>query len=260
MVKRLIFMFVLALIAAGCRSELHYQHRAVDRARKYLLENCRDLSSEDIYFVRFNAPLLLHSPVLGAFDEETSREKLVSELQQICVTWVIPGRKDLYMVFGVSGARMDGWEPNRILIRNYDRYVPVLANAIAISRTFAQNNFSDDLRARELNTIRFAFPYLMRTNFDLNFDSYGKISGEELAEIRKQAAGKIQYSLVWKLDGRNLVFAGLSSPGMPDWNFSFAQLLDDRELNAHTVKVVMTPEDGLKPLPAEELKLTGKGK
>ena len=70
-------------------------------------------------------------------------EKLSSDLQQICVTWMIPGKKDLYMVFGVSSARMDGWEPNRIILRDYARYQPVTAGAVSQVRTFAQNNFFD---------------------------------------------------------------------------------------------------------------------
>jgi len=257
MVKRAFFVLLLALIAGGCRSELYYQHRAVERARKYLLENCRDLSSADINFVRFNAPLLLHSPVIGSHDEETRYEKLVSELQQICVTWMIPGKKDLYMVFGVSGARMDGWYPNRIILRDYTRYQPVLAQAVSKTRKFAQDNFFDDLGVTEANHVRFSFPYLIRTKFDLNFNPDGKKSPEELAKIRKDAEDKIQYSLVWKLDGRNLVFAGLSKPGLGDWDFSFAQIIDDKELGENTVKVVMIPADGLKKLPEEELKLTG---
>lgn len=257
MLKRAFFVLLLALIAAGCRSELHYQHRAVERARKYLLENCRDLSSEDINFVRFNAPLLLHSPVLGSYDEETRHEKLVSELQQICVTWMIPGKKDLYMVFGVSGARMDGWEPNRIILRDYKRYNPVTASAVSKVRKFAQDNFFDDLSVSEANHVRFSFPYLVRTKFDLNFNPDGKKTPEDLKKILKNAESMIQYSLVWKLDGRNLVFAGLSKVGFDKWDFSFAQIIDDKELEAHTVKVVMTPADGLKKLPEEELKLSG---
>ena len=257
MVKRSLFALLLLLIAAGCRSELHYQHRAVERARKYLLENSPDFSTEEMAYVRYNAPLLLHSPVLGSYNEKTKSEKLASELQQICVTWMIPGRKDLYMVFGVSGARMDAWEPNRIIVRSYDRYAPVLANAVAATRSYAQNNLFDEMGVQEANTVRFSFPYLMRTNFKLNLDPTGKKSIQELAEARAIADQKIQYSLVWKLDGRCLVFAGLSSVGFKDWDFSFAQLMDEKELKAHLVKEVMTPADGLKPLPEDELKLSG---
>ena len=257
MVKRAFFVLLLALIAAGCRSELHYQHRAVERARKYLLENCRDLDSEDINFVRFNAPLLLHSPVLGSYEEESRKEKLASDLQQICVTWMIPGKKDLYMVFGVSSARMDGWEPNRIILRDYTRYQPVTASAVSNARTFAQNNFFDDLSVTEANNVRFSFPYLIRTKFDLNFNPDGKKSAVELEKALENAKGMIQYSLVWKLKGRNLVFAGLAKKGFEKWDFSFAQIISDEELDAHTVKVVMTPADGLKKLPEEELKLSG---
>ena len=257
MLKRAFFVLFLASMIAGCRSELYYQHRAVEKARKYLLKNCNTLKEDDIYFVRFNAPLLLHSPVLEYNDTNREPERLSSELQQICITWLIPGKKDLYMVFGVSGARMDDWNPNRIIVRDYKKYQPVLMGAVEKSRNYAQNNFFADLNAAEANLVRFSFPYLVRTKFDLNFNPDGKKSADELAAVRKSAAGKIQYSLVWKFGGRNLVFAGLSNAGFADWDFSFAQIIEDRELDAHTVKVVMTPAEGLNPLPAEELKLAG---
>ena len=257
MLKRTLCLLFLAFVIAGCHSELYYRHRAVEKARKYLLENCDGLSVDDIYFVRFNAPLLLHAPVLGDSEEESDPEKLSSELQQICVTWLIPGKKDLYMVFGVSSAKMDGWNPNRVILRNYKSYKPVLSGAVDKTRNYAQNNFFADLSVAEANLVRFSFPYLVRTKFDLNFNPDGKKNADELAAVRKAAAGKIQYSLVWKFAGRNLVFAGLSSAGFADWDFSFAQIIDDKELEAHTVKVVMTPADGLNPLPAEELKIAG---
>ena len=229
----------------------------MEKARKYLLENCSTLSVDDIYFVRFNAPLLLHAPVLGYNDGNREPGRLSSELQQICITWMLPGKKDLYMVFGVSGARMDGWEPNRIILRDYKDYQPVLLGAVNKTRGYAQNNFFADLEVRESNLVRFSFPYLMRTKFDLNFNPDGKKNADELAEIRKSASGKIQYSLVWKFGGRNLVFAGLASAGFADWDFNFAQIVDDKELDANVVKVVMTPADGLNPLPAEESRVAG---
>ena len=48
-----------------------------------------------------------------------------------------------------------------------------------------------------------------------------------------------------------------ASAGFADWDFNFAQIVDDKELDANVVKVVMTPADGLNPLPAEESRVAG---
>lgn len=48
-----------ARLTAGCRSDAYYQDRAVQRARAYLLEHATELSAEQLYFVKFNRPVLL---------------------------------------------------------------------------------------------------------------------------------------------------------------------------------------------------------
>ena len=252
MIKRVCFFLFMAVVLSGCRSDLYYQNRAVERARKYLLANCDDLSVDEMYFVRYNAPLLLHAPVLGDAGRKLSSEKLESELKQVCVTWMIPGRKDLYMVFGVSRARMDDWYPNRLLVRDYRTHTPVLAGAVQQARSYAQNNFYQEMSDGDIGTVRFTFPFLLRTDFELNFDAGGSLNAGEIAALREKSKGQIQYSLVWKLNGGNLVFAGLAEPGFKNWRILMAQFISGAELDKHTQKVVMTPENGLDVLPESE--------
>ena len=256
MVKKGLFLVLLALVFTGCRSDIYYQNRAVEHAREYLLENCSELSDNDANFVRYNAPLLLHAPVLHGSSSWSVQEKMRSELKQVCVAWMIPGKKDLYMVFGVSGARMDFWYPNRILIRSYDKYEPVMIGAIKIARIYVANNFFDDLDVVESNRVRFSFPYLLRTKFELNLDPAGIMSAEEYEEAEKGNSSRIQYSLVWKFGKRNMVLAGLADHGFVNWDVSLAQIIDNNELEENTVAVVMTPADALKELPQEELQAT----
>jgi hypothetical protein len=183
----------------------------------------------------------------------STKEHLTSELRQICVTWIIPCRENLYMAFGVSGPRMDGWQPNRVLVRNYQTHTPVLAAPAGLARLYAQNNLFSDMNSTDINTVRFTFPYLMRTDFELNFDLQGNLDPVDVDKMRVEAAGKIQYSLVWILgNGKALVFAGLADEGMANWNIRMAQIMDKTELDEHVTAVVMTPDQGLESLPASE--------
>ena len=56
----------LVVLCAGCRSEAYYQDRAVQRAREYLLDNAPELTTEQLYFVKYNRPLLLTGEILPA--------------------------------------------------------------------------------------------------------------------------------------------------------------------------------------------------
>jgi len=256
---RKIGLFLLtAVIVTGCHSDIYYQDRAAQRARKFLLECNGDLSSEDrlnisdINYIRFNAPVLLYSPVLGD-DSRSSRDgKLESELLQICVTWLIPGREKLYMVFGVSDARMDYWFPNRVLLRTYDPKVPALTGVLNNARNFVRNNFYSDMEPDEINHVRFGYPYLLRTDIAINYNTNGTDNADEVAASRKAAGKKIQYSLVWELGKRNLVVTMLADKGVKNAGIVFGGFLTDEELKMKTLAVVLTPEHARGELPDSE--------
>ncbi len=253
MLKKIVFMLALAVIIAGCRSNIYYQELAVDRAREFLLKNCEELSSEEINFIRFNTPVLLHAPVFG-ISTDTRKEGLHSELRQICVAWLMPGREELFMVFGVSGARMDFWEPNRVLIRTYPEHIPAISPPAKIAREYAKNNFYADMDIKDINQVRFWFPTLLRTSFKVNVDPENKLNDEEIAQSLDENLKQIQYSLVWKMsDGRNLVFVGLGRSSLRNWTLLMAEFMDDETLKQNTVDVIITPERGLESLPDKEL-------
>ena len=259
MLKQIVVLWLLAIVVCGCRSDIYYQNRAVERARKFLLENCRELSVEESQFIRYNTPVLLHSPLLGGAAKGPSKEHLNSQLSQICVAWMVPGRKELVMVFGVSRAKMDFWEPNRVLIRDYSSHVPVLNTVIGSARSYVQDNYSLDMSAREFNVVRFSYPSLLRTDFELNFDVQGKKSDTEIAAALDEAAEKVQYSLVWKVsENKNMVLVGLADHKFGSWSVSLAEFMDDKALNEHTLAVILTPAEGLNAMPDSELdKLAG---
>ena len=81
---------------------------------------------------------------------------------QICVTWMIPEKTDVYMVFGISTGRMWDWYPNRLIRKTFTP--PDLSRIAAISaaREFVRNNLYYDLSARELNAVRFENPRILR--------------------------------------------------------------------------------------------------
>ncbi len=248
--KKILAALLFAAVLCGCHSDQYYHNDAVERAREFLLKNCDDLSSEQIYFVRFNAPVLLHAPVLKSSGANANR--LPVEKHQICVTWMIPGKDKLYMVFGVSSGRMSDWSPNRMVYKSVIKSRTVLPDAAAKSVKYAKNNLRGELSAREFNFVRYSMPWLLSTDFELNFNTDGKLDASGISDAKKKTEGKKQYSVVWKFGGRNLVCSGLASAGFNGWDIMMAGIVDDATLSRHTKMELMTPEDYYKPFPAEK--------
>lgn len=249
--KFALFIFT-ALLFCGCHSDQYYQNEAVGRARKFLLQNTHDLDAGQINYVRFNSPVLLHSPVLGNITDRSSPLNLAHEQHQVCVTWIIPGKKDLYMVYGVSSARMSDWYPERLIKRSYRHDVAVIPQAAAKCVAYSKVNFFAQMTPEEINLVRFTMPFLYQGKFALNFDPAGKADQAEMAALRKKAAGKKQYVLVWKLQNRNLVFAGLGEPGFKKWDIMMAGFFTDRELTDKLGAELMTSDDYTKAFPVEK--------
>ena len=130
---------VIAMLFCGCRSDIYYQNRAIERARVFLLKEAKDLTWQQREFIRYSDPVLMHSHIIGSRGLGTTTS-LSSEQRQICVTWQIPGKKELYMVFGVSGARMANWYPERLLRKYYVTRSAPLAAVSAEAFNYARNN------------------------------------------------------------------------------------------------------------------------
>ena len=247
-----------AWCATGCRSDAYYQNRAAERARSYLLDNAKELSAEEKYFVTFNDPVFLTAPIIGDFnfvkEQSQNAPVLNDQLMQICIAWKMPQREEWYLVYGASNGRMDFWYPDRLIRKKFHASkISGLERAVAQSRTYARNNLFDLMSAREQNFIRFNFPAVYETNFELNFNPTGQASPEDVEKARALAERSIQYSLVWAEPGDPdiAVFCGTGAAEMQGWQINFAGKTSKDELRRHTVKIIKTPEQFYRDFPLE---------
>ena len=247
-------VLVPLVLLCGCRSGRYYQAQAAQSAREFLLANAPELTVEQVYFVKYNDPVLLVAPVLGVpgggFSAE--EESMSSEQRQICVTWNVPGARYLYMVFGVSDNRMYSWSPIRLIRKDFTRKAMPEDAAIAQCRAYAVNSLYHSLSAHDLNSIRFTFPTITRSNFELNFNPHGDLSAEEAEKEKAAAAELVQYTLSWPNEkGGSTVFCGVGRPDMIGWKINFAGFVGTDDLAKHTVAVMRTPDrpdDNIVPL------------
>ena len=229
----------------GCGSTAYYRACAAENARRFLIANAPELTPEQVHYVKFNDPVLLTSPVLGTERKagEIALEKSTSYLHQVCVTWNIPGASNLYMVFGVSDARMFSWEPLRLIRKDLRQKLLPEDAAVAASRRYAVDNLHENLSVEALNHIRFEFPFIARTSFKLNFNTTGKMTEEEIAEEKYAVEKKFQYALYWKNpDGTLTLFCGMANADLAGWKINFSGIIRESELKQNLIGVVRTPE------------------
>ena len=248
---------VCAVLVGGCRSDAYYQNRAVERAREYLLDEAKELTAEEKYFVTFNDPVFLTSPIIGTYDFSKERSLdaaiLNDQLLQICISWKLPKRDEWYMVYGASNGRMDFWYPDRLVRKKFAQAkVSELEQATTTSRTYAKNNLFDLMSAAEQNFIRFYFPAVYETKFEPNFNPTGSETPENIEKAKDSAAKMTQYSLVWERPGQEeiVVFCGFGRAEMAGWKINFAGKTSADELRRHTVRIIKTPEEFYRPFPA----------
>ena len=248
---------VCAALSGGCRSDAYYQNRAVERAREYLLDEAKELTAEEKYFVTFNDPVFLTSPIIGDVGLSKTRSldssTLNAQMLQICISWKLPKRDEWHMVYGASNGRMDFWYPDRLIRKKFAQAkVSDLERATMQSRTYARNNLFDLMSAAEQNFIRFHFPAVYETNFEPNFNPTGKDIPEKIEKARRSVAKLTQYSLVWiRPDQEEIaVFCGFGGAEMANWKINFAGKTSADELRRHTVRVIKTPEEFYRAFPA----------
>lgn len=250
-----------AVLAGGCRSDVYYQNRAVERAREFLLDEAKELTAEEKYFITFNDPVFLTSPIIGGteFTKSSSLDAstLNDQLLQICISWKLPKRDEWYLVYGASNGRMDFWYPDRLVRKKFAiAKISGLEQATTLSRTYARDNLFDLMSAAEQNFIRFHFPAVHETNFAPNFNPTGKATPEKIAKAKERAGKLIQYSLIWEFPGQDeaAVFCGFGGPEMSGWYINFAGRVSKEELVRHTVRVIKTPEEFYRKFPARYAK------
>ncbi len=238
-------------LTAGCRSDAYYQDQAVQRARTFLLENATDLTAEQLYFVKFNRPVLLTGEILPAPDKIGHR---TIDVQQICVSWRFPGSEDNWMVFGASSGNMSYWYPNRLIKKTFEKVALPIEVSTKQARAYSQNYLFEVLNVREFNRVRFHFPYVLETNFPLVLDPTGVLPEEEVEAVRKKLDALTQLTLAWPLDDSEytLVFCGNGKPDLSGWAINFAGKMKTSELDAATVREIRTPQNAQIPIPMPE--------
>jgi len=238
-------LLLLLTLVGGCQSDRYYQQRAVERAREFLLQEARELTPSEAAKVRFEDPVLLTVPMLdyGTTTLDTGR-------QPVYITWRMPERNLDYLVFGVSTVRMDDWYPNRLIRKNFKHPISTVPLAAEVARTYAVKNLQAQLSVEELNRVRLQHPWVLLTDFELNFNPGGDLDAKALALAAVNAKRKTQYSLVWRGEDDKtpqVVFCGLSAPSLSGWKINFAGVLAADEVRRHTVKTMHTPADGANP-------------
>lgn len=238
---------LLLAVFCGCRSDVYYQNRAVDDARKFLLAEAKELELSQQEYIRYADPVILHSSIIGEVKYGTP-DLLGSEQRQICITWQLPGQGGVYMVYGVSSGKMMNWKPERVLRRTFVKQVAPLKSAAAQAIQYAISNLSSDLTPRELNIIRFSAPALYMTNFDVAVKLPD--DPEKHAAFAENHGKKLQLTLVWKVSALSSVyFCGFGMPDMSQWSIERAGIIPCQVMESRCVRTVLTPEQFNTQLP-----------
>lgn len=237
------FFGALLLALTGCRSDQFYHSRAADDAREFLLGNAPELTPEQICFVRYNDPILLKGEGLGDPEEMGSWEKTNGYIRQICVAWEIPEREAIYMVCGFSEERMQYWKPNRLIRKKFHRTAQAQDEMLKSARTYLLNNLAANLTTEEINRVRYTYPVLAETDLDVNFNTDLKMDADKVEKTKERMKKSRQYSLIWEIADRRVVFSGYSSPELTGWDILFAGILTPDEVAKHTLHVVKNPDD-----------------
>lgn len=227
-----------ALLFSGCKSDIYYQDQAVQSAREYLLENAPELTVFQRDHVSFTAPVFLYDPAMtgtrGAF--------LTHVPGQICVAWLIPECKDVYLVVGYSDSRMMDWSPIRLIRRQYSQPDKLYLAAIAAARSYVYSGSYNNLTVASANQIRFADPAVYLTDFTP--DPPLNANADAIAAFKESLKGKTQMALVWKLPdetGANVVVFGYGAANLEGWKPNSGGIYQDDELTPH-INGKFTPE------------------
>ncbi|MCP3965435.1 MAG: hypothetical protein GY750_06675 [Lentisphaerae bacterium] len=221
------------LLFTGCQSDDYYKDKAVQKARRFLLDEDRTLDLHQREFVKFNKPVIMAADIIGTLPDERS-SAIAGVESQVCIAWVIPKCKDAYIVFGVSDNHLRGWSPNRLIIKSYKRPDRdfILANKSAV--LFAANNFLY-LSTAMMNRIRFNVPIVYETNFYVDKRLFGD---DEEKQEKNIAAYPVQKTFVWNSTRKGwIVFVcGAARHNLNGWKPLFGQETTYEDFNAHVVK------------------------
>lgn len=216
----------LIIILNACSTTDYYKDRAVQRARVFLLQEDRILNLEQREFVKFNKPVIMAAPIFYKLGTDSATS---GTLSHVCIAWVVPGRKDAHIVFGVSDNRLRDWTPNRVVVKRYDKPARKYHAAKGAAVYFGVNNFLY-LTNQQLNRIRFEVPETIITDYELSPEKLKvkKISKNQLKSL-------VQITFVWASDSpENKVFVcGLGAKDLDGWRPIFGGETSVTELRSH---------------------------
>lgn len=221
----------LILLLDACQSTDYYRDRAVQRARKFLLEEDKTLNLEQREYVKFNKGVIMAVPIFDKFSSDSASNGAISH---VCIAWIVPGKKDAYVVFGTSDNRLQNWEANRLIVKRYD--IPIYsyqaANSIAV--LYAMNNFLY-LSTEALNRIRFEAPETIITDYKFGKETMAakKISEEKLKSL-------VQTTFVWNSPrpDHKLFVCGVGAEDLAGWRPIFGGETPTAELRSHFLQTV----------------------
>ncbi len=256
--KLRLFLTILAslsliIILNACGTTDYYKDRAVQRARKFLLEEDRTLNLAQREYVKFNKPVIMAAPIFVKLGTASATS---GTLSHICIAWIAPGRKDAHVVFGVSDNRLRDWTPNRVVIKRYDKPAHEYHAARNAAILYGVSNFLY-LSNKKLNRIRFEVPETIVTDYKL---TEATLKGKGLSE--KHLKSLVQITFVWASGraGHKLFVCGLGAKDLTGWRPIFGGETPVSELREHFLGPVSfgqfapKPEEDKKSVKVKEAK------
>ncbi len=220
----------------GC-SEAWMEDRAIARAREYLLENAPELSANQQAFVRYNQPVLLMENIYSG------GQSAGSDMNQVCITWVIPGKQDAYLVFGAGDYRLESWYPARLIRKTFDNSQATLVRAADVARKYALDALYFDMTVHEYNCVRYELPSVYRTDFEIP-DTDPDAEPEKKPESAKKPE-LVQFSLVWSPRAwkNKIAVIGTAKKDLTGFAVCGGMVISPEELGKHTVGLGLPPAE-----------------
>ncbi len=227
----------LIIVLSACRSTDYYRDRAVQRARKFLLEEDRTLNLEQREYVKFNKPVIMAAPIFNKLGTDSATS---GTLSHICIAWVIEGKKDAYVVFGVSDKRLHDWTPNRLITKRYDIPIYNYNKANKSAMNYAVNNFLY-LSNRQLNKVRFEVPETIITDY-----GFGKKTLKAKGISEERLKSLMQITFVWPSvrPGHKVFVCGIGAKDLEGWIPMLGGETPAAELKNHFLKTVFFGQFG----------------
>jgi hypothetical protein len=228
---KILVSLMFIIILGACSSTDYYHDRAVLRARKFLLEEDKTLNLAQIEYVKFNKPVIMATSIFRKYHTEVASSNTLSH---VCIAWVIPGKKNAYVVFGVSDNRLRDWTPNRVIIKRYDKPARKYHAAHRVAIVFAMNNFLY-LSNKQLNRIRFNVPETIITDYKFGEDQL------KAKKINKQQLNSLmQITFVWPStrSDHQLFVCGLGARDLGGWKPIFGGETPTAGLKDHFLQAV----------------------